>query len=68
MSLLTPSFYPDAARGIRELARHRDNMFYSAGKEVQHMQKSLVLMNIKVDTVISDTLGKSGKAIIEAIL
>lgn len=43
-------------------------MFYSAGKEVQHMQKSLVLMNIKVDTVISDILGKSGKAIIEAIL
>lgn len=32
------------------------------------MQKSLVLMNIKVDTVISDILGKSGKAIIEAIL
>ncbi|MCI6618197.1 MAG: hypothetical protein MSD82_05020 [Prevotella sp.] len=32
------------------------------------MQKPLVLMNIKVDTVISDILGKSGKAIIEAIL
>ena len=32
------------------------------------MQKSLVLMNIKVDTVISDILGKSGKTIIEAIL
>ena len=67
--LLKPSFHPDAsARGIRELARHRDNMLRSAGKEVQHMQKSLVLMNIKVDTVISDILGKSGKAIIEAIL
>lgn len=67
--LLKPSFHPDAAsRNIRELARHRDNMLRSAGKEVQHMQKSLVLMNIKVDTVISDILGKSGKAIIEAIL
>ena len=43
-------------------------MLRSGGKEIQHMQKSLVLMNIKVDTVISDTLGKSGKAIIEAIL
>ena len=43
-------------------------MLRSAGKEIQHMQKSLVLMNIKVDTVISDILGKSGKAIIEAIL
>ena len=67
--LLKPSFHPDAAaRSIRELARHRDNMLRSASKEVQHMQKSLVLMNIKVDTVISDILGKSGKAIIEAIL
>ena len=67
--LLKPSFHPDAtARNIRELARHRDNMLRSASKEVQHMQKSLVLMNIKVDTVISDILGKSGKAIIEAIL
>lgn len=67
--LLKPSFHPDAAaRNIRELARHRDNMLRSASKEVQHMQKSLVLMNIKVDTVISDILGKSGKAIVEAIL
>lgn len=67
--LLKPGFHPDAAaRSIRELARHRDNMLRSAGKEIQHMQKSLVLMNIKVDTVISDIPGKSGKAIIEAIL
>ena len=59
--LLKPSFHPDAAaRSIRELARHRDNMLRSASKEVQHMQKSLVLMNIKVDTVISDILGISG--------
>lgn len=67
--LLKPSFHPDAAaRSIRELARHCANMLRCASKEVQHMQKSLVLMNIKVDTVISDILGKSGKAIIEAIL
>ncbi len=38
--LLKPSFHPDAAaRSIRELARHRDNMLRSASKEVQHMQK-----------------------------
>lgn len=43
-------------------------MLRSAGKEVRHMQKPPVLMNIKVDTVISDILGKSGKAIMEAIL
>lgn len=67
--LLKPSFHPDAAtRSIREFARHRANMLRSTSKEVQHMQKSLVLMNIKVNTVISEILGKSSKAIIEAIL
>lgn len=67
--LLRPSFHPDAsARSIRELARHRDGLLRSVSKEVQHMQKALVMMNVKVDTVISDIAGKSGMAIIEAIL
>lgn len=64
--LLRPGFHPDAStRSIRELARHRDNMLCNADKEVQHMQKSLAMMNIKID---SDILSKSGRAIIEAIL
>lgn len=38
--LLKPSFHPDAAaRSIRELARHRDNMLRSASKET--IEKSL---------------------------
>jgi len=67
--LLKASFHPqNEARSVRDLARHRANLLKSASKEVQHMQKALVLMNIKVDNVISDILGKSGRAIIEAIL
>ena len=55
--LLKPSFHPDAAaRSIRELARHRDNMLRSASKEVQHMQKSLVLMNLSFQLICSDNL------------
>lgn len=34
---MKPNFYPDvAAREIRELARHRDNMLLSAGKYPTH--------------------------------
>jgi hypothetical protein len=36
-------------------------------KEVQHMQKYMELMNIKLCNVISDILGKSGQDIISAI-
>jgi transposase len=67
--LIKPSFNPDTmARKVRALSRHRSAMIKSASKEVQHMQKAMELMNIKLSTVISDILGKSGQAIIRAIL
>ena len=67
--LLKASFQPDnRARRIRNLARHRDNLLKSSSREVQHIQKSMELMNIKLVNVISDILGKSGQDIIQAIL
>ena len=67
--LLKASFQPcNYAREIRNLTRHRDNLLRSSSKEVQHMQKYMVLMNIKLDNVLSDILGKSGQAIISAII
>ena len=67
--LLRASFQPDnRARRIRNLARHRDNLLKASSREVQHMQKSMELMNIKLVNVISDILGKSGRDIIQAIL
>jgi len=67
--LLKSSFQVDNfAREIRNLSRHRDNLTRTAAKEVQHMQKSMELMNIKLSNVISDITGKSGQAIINAIL
>ena len=67
--LLRASFQPDnRARRIRNLSRHRDNLLRTSSREVLHMQKSMELMNIKLVNVISDVLGKSGQAIIQAII
>ena len=67
--LLKASFQPDeSARSIRNLCRHRNNIQKAASKSVQHMQKAMEQMNIKLTNVISDILGKSGQAIISAIL
>ncbi len=67
--LLKPSFQPEnSARQIRNLCRHRNNLLRSAAKEVQHMQKAMEQMNIKLTNVLSDIVGKSGKAIISSIL
>jgi len=67
--LLKPSYQVNNfAREIRNLSRHRDNLTRTAAKEVQHMQKSMELMNIKLDIVLSDITGKSGQDIIFAII
>lgn len=67
--LLRKSFQPDAEiRVLREYVRHRKTLITVNSDTVRRMQKSLELLNIKVHTVISDILGKSGMAIIRAIL
>jgi transposase len=67
--LLKASYQPDNnTRELREYMRQRETLIQSASREVLHMQKALEQMNIKVHKVISDILGKSGMAIIEAIL
>lgn len=67
--LLKPCFQPEnIARTMRSLIRHRDNLIHSATREVLHLQKAMEQMNLKLDNVFSDILGKSGQAIIRAIL
>lgn len=67
--LLRPCFQPEnIARSMRSLVRHRDNLIRSASREIQHLQKAMEQMNLKLDNVFSDILGKSGQAIIKAIL
>ena len=67
--MLKSSFQPEnAARQVRSLARHRNGLVRSASKEVLHMQKAMQQMNVKLDNVISDITGLSGRRIVEAIL
>jgi transposase len=67
--LLKPCFQPDnVTREIRNLVRHRDNLIKSCSREVLHLQKEMEQMNLKLDNAFSDILGKSGQAIIKAIL
>lgn len=67
--LLRGSFRPkDQVCQLRSYLRHRDNLVRSAGSEVQHMQKALTEMNLKLHHVFSDVTGHSAMAIIDAIL
>lgn len=67
--LLNASFQPDLyGRELRTYMRHRKNLTESYAMQVQLMQKAFEQMNIKLHNVIADITGKSGIAIIEAIL
>ena len=67
--LLKASYQPEnEVRKIRNLARHRNNILRALSKEVLHMQKAMEQMNIKLSNVLSDIVGKSGLAIIVAII
>ena len=67
--LLRSSFLPDAAtESLRSLVRHRKRLLEDGAKYVLRMQKALELMNIKIHGVINDLMGKTGQAIVNAIL
>ena len=67
--MVKPSFQPEnITRKIRNLTRHRSSLLESSAIEIQHMQKAMEMMNIKLSTVISDITGKSGQAIIRAVI
>ena len=67
--LLSASFRPeDAICRLRSLERHRLNLTWTAGAEIQHMQKALQQMNLHLHHVVSDITGLSGLRIIDAIL
>jgi len=67
--LLSGSFRPDDKICVlRSYVRQRQTLIRSAARCVQHMQKALTQMNIKLQHVISDIVGATGMAILEAIL
>jgi transposase len=67
--LLRASFRPpEEICALRSLARHRDNLIKSSTREIQHMQKALQQMNVKLTNVISDITGVTGMLIIRDIV
>ena len=66
--LLSGAFRPDAdIRRLRSYLRQRAMLVEYASHHVQHMQKALTQMNVKLQQVIRDITGKTGMDIIEAI-
>jgi transposase len=67
--LLRASFRPpDSVLALRAYSRQRQMQVRYASSHVQHMQKALEQMNVKLTQVISDITGLTGMAIIGAIL
>jgi transposase len=67
--LLRASFRPaDSVLGLRAYSRLRQMQVRYAASHVQHMQKAMEQMNVKLAEVVTDITGLTGMSIIEAIL
>ena len=66
--LLSGAFRPDGdIRRLRSYLRQRAMLVEYASQHIQHMQKALTQMNVKLQHVIRDITGKTGMDIMEAI-
>jgi transposase len=66
--LLKPSFIPARPqRELRELVRYRISLIQERADEANRIQKILEGGNIKLGSVVSEILGKSGRHIVAAI-
>jgi transposase len=67
--LIRASFVPDGAtQELRGLLRTRKQLVQERTRHIQRLQKTLEDANIKLDSTISDLLGRSGRAMIEALI
>ena len=67
--LLAGAFRPaDQICVLRSYLRQRAMLLTSAAQHIQHMQKALTQMNLKLQHVVSDITGVTGLAILRAIL
>jgi hypothetical protein len=66
---LSSAFLPDdTTQTLRTLVRQRRAITQDSTRYILRMQKALELMNIKLHAVISDITGKTGSAILTAII
>lgn len=69
LGLLTGCFLPDqVTEKIRVYYRHRHNLIQESSRLTNRMQQAMRLMNIRLDNVLSDIMGQSGRRIIESII
>lgn len=67
--LLKRSFVPNRSeRELRELVRYRTTLVRERASEVNRIQKTLEGANIKLGSVASDVLGKSGREMLECLV
>src|ERR1700682_5283186 len=67
--LIKPSFVPEGdMQELRSLLRTRKQLGREQTRHVQRIQKTLAEANIKLDSVLSDIMGVSGRRIIEAMI
>lgn len=67
--LVRPSFVPPAAQqALRELTRTRKQLVRESTAHTQRIHKLLESANVKLGSVLSDVLGPSGRAIVEALV
>jgi transposase len=67
--LVRASFVPDTqTQEMRTLLRTRKQLVREQSSHVLRVQKTLEDANIKLDSVLSDVMGKSGRAMLEALI
>jgi transposase len=67
--LLHGSFVPPRAiQQLRDLTRYRKKLIEERTRETQRVQKLLEDAGIKLDSVVSDVLGKSARAMLDALI
>jgi len=67
--LIKASFVPgEAIQELRSLLRARKQLTREQSSHIQRIQKTLEEANIKLDSVISDIVGLSGRRMIEAMI
>jgi transposase len=67
--LIRPSFVPEpATQAMRALLRTRKQMVREQASHVQRIQKTLEDANLKLGSVLSNVVGVSGRAILDALI
>ena len=59
---------PDEVCALRSYLRQRDELIGQRSRATHHIQKALTQMNVQLDNVLSDIMGKTGQLIVRAIV